>query len=1195
MTSYEMGGYELGDRRYYLGDKNMAESFYNASTKADPFGVTNNFNQTVGSKKSNNLAATLPNKRNAQTFDSDNIAQSLPPIDDYEEPRELQDYGRDFYNALRKYHEERTGFEQCSWKDVLETWKILKRSQEMSKSHAHKSKNNFRWDNPYEHKPHPDKRMTVETQVRLYGKSFYNKGSHGQTPDDIRNDFVKGKYYEDVRYTLQKHHNEFEIDRDRDRKMENGFVRKIREKEAEKEKMRKERIKKRLRKRWKKKQEPRTAEEMRVHQQKKQLKEAEEMYVRLVTQTVEDYHINNPDNLDFIYPDKLFLHWNHIKKDTKVALNIDVDQGVARETFNNFFNSRLEYVYLQFKKRKGCDTNSPKALARFYNTEVAEKEKRKMNFKFYCPKNVVNLFKTWCKQKEEEKRERMKQYKEQIAKERREGKKQKGKKRYRSTKVMTTEQKIEELSKPKDRLKIGKTLLKMKNKFPKDRILREMIVDEFKSEKIAKRPLEYDNYDSDEEIYMKHKNLLSEKIKEDFIEGEAASKREMRLREEELLNRFSNMLKKYKIEKKDQVKKRKDYVKKYRKEDKAINDFLLKKAKEYRKMTLSKMDKKIDSETQFLSDTYHALKALQPDGTKRVFPHYNAGESKELKKKSFPLNFKHEFFRVYRTLEKKKLRPATKNKVGFWAPAGQKRKKSHNKKIIKNSLETKHKEIWDQRGKIGVWEEDDFKDERKKILMKLSDAEHCTFQPIVRSRLPKKMKISETEGAYDQPEDPMKVLEKKNNNLVSLKLKKRGFFQKALFEYVNGKGPIVAYTILCENFNIEQIREELGNPKKSPPPKKGTKLYYLLYPQAKEEERKKKEEEKKKKEAENKKKEADGKDDNPMKGLLAGFKKKKKPEMGKKKLSKKEMEKQQNNFQKALLRVVRPTIQEDTKDPVFKNFLYDVLDLILMIESHQVEVEKVKKLSKKILKKEKDKPIKEFMCPLMEKCPDFESDRWPISNTRGTRPLGKRCTFAHHPNELYFKGQKKNKEKYLKQLEEKMEDRLQKGDLTTDNKVFVQSGAIITNMHGLMKTRNHEALIPYNAPNKPQAGQKKKEDMKYGEKLKISKKVQKKQEMMRKNDDNMRRKLGFLRRAEVLYDQERYKEAFKTIVKAIRIVIKENDYIERVEEKRKDYLRDKLDLHMGTNNNTNPTFRFQREQRTDFEITAEGQCPNQAK
>jgi hypothetical protein len=39
---------------------------------------------------------------------------------------------------------------------------------------------------------------------------------------------------------------------------------------------------------------------------------------------------------------------------------------------------------------------------------------------------------------------------------------------------------MDELSKPKDRLNVGKTLLNLKKMYPKDKILTKMIIDEFK-------------------------------------------------------------------------------------------------------------------------------------------------------------------------------------------------------------------------------------------------------------------------------------------------------------------------------------------------------------------------------------------------------------------------------------------------------------------------------------------------------------------------------------------------------------------------------------------------------------------------------------------------------------------------------------------------------------------------------------------
>ena len=120
-------------------------------------------------------------------------------------------------------------------------------------------------------------------------------------------------------------------------------------------------------------------------------------------------------------------------------------------------------------------------------------------------------------------------------------------------KSVSRKQIIEKLSQPKDRLKIGKTLLQLKSHYPHDIILRDMIQEEFKNERVAKRPLEYNNFDSDEEELIKDKR---EKVK---FKTNEEGKREIVLgfedkeRERELLTRFKEICKKYNKEKKEEM------------------------------------------------------------------------------------------------------------------------------------------------------------------------------------------------------------------------------------------------------------------------------------------------------------------------------------------------------------------------------------------------------------------------------------------------------------------------------------------------------------------------------------------------------------------------------------------------------------------------------------------------------------------
>ena len=55
-------------------------------------------------------------------------------------------------------------------------------------------------------------------------------------------------------------------------------------------------------------------------------------------------------------------------------------------------------------------------------------------------------------------------------------------------------ERIDQLAKPKDKWKVGKTLLQMKDAFPHDRVLQRMVQDEFKENQIFRYPEEYDVY-----------------------------------------------------------------------------------------------------------------------------------------------------------------------------------------------------------------------------------------------------------------------------------------------------------------------------------------------------------------------------------------------------------------------------------------------------------------------------------------------------------------------------------------------------------------------------------------------------------------------------------------------------------------------------------------------------------------------------
>lgn len=130
----------------------------------------------------------------------------------------------------------------------------------------------------------------------------------------------------------------------------------------------------------------------------------------------------------------------------------------------------------------------------------------------------------------------------------------------------------------------------------------------------------------------------------------------------------------------------------------------------------------------------------------------------------------------------------------------------------------------------GVWERDEYKKEKMNILMTFDEIENCTFNPVVRSKLPPKLQTSRENQnlLYGKPETSMK---KKVEEYGASKEYKKAFLEgivnKAMNEFRNGY-PINAYKTLSKHFNLDQIRVFYNKSDKGPAP--GTALYNILHP-----------------------------------------------------------------------------------------------------------------------------------------------------------------------------------------------------------------------------------------------------------------------------------------------------------------------------------------------------------------------------
>lgn len=131
---------------------------------------------------------------------------------------------------LRKVHAERTKISSPTISELMNTWRILKRSENLSKEHNKKSKGFFDWSNPYDTQASSNKgkKMTTATQTRLYGKPFNEEDVNGNQISKsnlvVRKDLVERRYEIDVMYTVNFHHQDYEEDLDMENKMSKGFM-----------------------------------------------------------------------------------------------------------------------------------------------------------------------------------------------------------------------------------------------------------------------------------------------------------------------------------------------------------------------------------------------------------------------------------------------------------------------------------------------------------------------------------------------------------------------------------------------------------------------------------------------------------------------------------------------------------------------------------------------------------------------------------------------------------------------------------------------------------------------------------------------------------------------------------------------------------------------------------------------------------
>ena len=1151
-----------------------------------------------------------------------------------EEKREPVDLGQEWYNDLRKTHEKAKGVKQYTEENLVDTWKQLHKSKKMNERNHQKSKvdQTMGWGYDVEKKkrdPEAWKRLTggsavmqrsnVPSEKDISDKDFFFKRSVRSIDGQISH--IVEIYIQDVKKTVYKYHQNTQEDANRLKKMELIILQRDREKKViAAEKAKKKKQSEIMKKLWgesgkppQKKgedgitvnyeqsdnfesmtQDPRwiTVNNMRI-----------DKYHWQVEGTCEVYHKDFPEDHDYVYPGKLFDYWVKMDPLVKQKNQLTCDTATAQVTFDNYFMTRIQYLFSEFKNELGYTSYNGKAMFNFYQNTWPEEKKADTNMYFPSSTNAKKLFDYYLKRFENKKNNELKNMSKQSP-----IKEEKGKK----ITMKQLEEAAGRLNQPKDKFKRGKVLLGLSLKFPKDRLLKEMAVREFEDYKMNQSTVDWEKLTGmgDDQVtsemlhhggdVLKMKEKKEKKTLKNFSKAGMASdpyddapkKREKRdiIRQwESLLEMFKNDpdLVKYKNAEGSTIDE-KDKQKQGRKEDEyKIKKYIKRVALEYKKY---KMDPQTEQFHIFLDEKYKKMIELYKQSEK-MYPKLNIGtrsastnklktpalrqdmaKSQDFGKGSsknqattYPMPFKYDVMEQSKKIERQ-AREEVEKKVVDWIPSGATFKsKTHiSEKQAEANLELQQHQI----KKDGAWEECDYNAERQQIMMKFDDAQNCTFNPTLGWKIPTEWqemairKYNFSTDFYKKPETSKEAI----NSFIERAIEdphrkfnaKMGTFKRAALLYYSKGNIKEAYQRICESFNVNYLREVyLKNELLNAPVKKKA-VYDRLQKSLMD--NKVTGQSSFKHSIDISKRMEDHKNELKTSEII---KEEKKPEAAGVKVAVSHKQSKPpcvsypvtpappaNTTLGIILGSKVHEYDEETGNAQREPFLREVFELVLIQESEQKqfttqirEINDKNKFDDFDLEDQynKDKKVKEFMCPLGLNCPSYRGDRWPVSDkNKGINPIGHNCPLAHHPFELYFTSQKRRDERLRENLKQKLGEK--KRTLVGEGKAWKTAGQM--NFCPAKCGKCNYCKF------KEKADSLEKDFMEKGKSRNFVvkdpyKREKKNNSIMETANDNMCKKVGYYRRALVLFSKERFKDAYETLIKAIEI-LRDEDYEAKV-------------------------------------------------
>ena len=457
--------------------------------------------------------------------------------------------------------------------------------------------------------------------------------------------------------------------------------------------------------------------------------------------------------------------------------------------------SRLSEIY---KKHTKLETLHPTVLHNYWQHNMTKEEKYLKGLYKYGKDDFYSVLERNYKQKEEEKKfdkdhqindEKNRRIQEEID--------------YRNHIRETKEERekiINELAKPKDKYKAGRVMLGLKEQFKYDNIIKKMIKNEFKDNKLFKFPEEYAVRDEEEQkdIFFKHdlnreikKNPNEENIKQYIEDAYEQYETNKRIREPKLEKR--------------------------REEKRKLFNFIKEKVKEYYKnmaKRLTKDENGIESINLFLNNIYKEMSKKFKNATRIYFKHPRPEVLKKTYKYKknhtfYPKKLKFYFFRLLRRIgtdNKGNLVFAKNENIPFWSPSLSNKCKIHgnncpiyccyntHNKMIKESCDKNfntnfniknNKKKLVEKETLNLWKRPDLSNQKKQIFMCFDDAEHCTFEP----KLSKPSFALEKDALIESRLNNDKWVKEMGRNFTTVRgtIYKEGILKKAKILFSEGK------------------------------------------------------------------------------------------------------------------------------------------------------------------------------------------------------------------------------------------------------------------------------------------------------------------------------------------------------------------------------------------------------------------------